>query len=242
MNPNEESPARDGLPARDELPAEAPVGSAEPGIGSADPGEESGTAPDGETKPAPEKKPFDLLSEIFDIIEVMAIAVACTFLCFNFVFRVAMVDGSSMNRTLTDGDRVFVWELGYKPKTGDIVICQSKSYSYKPLVKRVIATGGQTVSIDFENWKVTVDGKELEEDYVYHKDSFAMKTEDYYSIYQLDENGCFTVPEGKVFVMGDNRNGSSDSRYAPIGLIEEELIGGHVLFRILPFSAFGAVN
>lgn len=189
------------------------------------------------------KKPFDLLSEIFDIVEIFACAVAFTFLCFVFVFRVAMVDGSSMNQTLIDRERVFVWELGYTPETGDIVVCQSERYGYQtPLVKRVIAAGGQTVSIDFENWAVFVDGKKLDEPYVYHKNSLPMNTEDYYAQYTLDEEGKFTVPEGKVFVLGDNRNGSSDSRYGGIGLIDEELIAGRVIFRILPFSKFGTVS
>lgn len=199
-------------------------------------------APETPAEETPEKK-FDLLSEIFDIVEVFAVAVAFTFLCFNFIFRVAMVDGSSMERTLIDKERVLVWELLYKPKTGDIVVCQSERYGYDtPLVKRVIATGGQTVSIDFENWKVTVDGKTLDEPYVYHKNNRTMETEDYYAQYTLDENGAFTVPEGKVFVLGDNRNGSSDSRSGRIGLIDEELITGHVVFRILPFDKFGAVS
>ena len=207
---------------------------------------EKNNAPDAAPEtPAEEKteKKFDLLSEIFDIVEVFAVAVAFTFLCFNFIFRVAMVDGSSMNQTLIDKERVLVWELLYKPKSGDIVVCQSERYGYDiPLVKRVIATGGQTVSIDFENWKVTVDGKTLDEPYVYHKNDRSMDTEDYYAQYTLDENGAFTVPEGKVFVLGDNRNGSSDSRYGRIGLIDEELIAGHVIFRILPFDKFGAVS
>ena len=202
-------------------------------------------SPEAETPAAGEnaEKKFDLLSEIFDVIEIFAVAVAFIFLCFNFVFRVAMVDGSSMNQTLIDRERVLVWELGYQPKTGDIVVCQSERYGYEtPLVKRVIATGGQTVSIDFENWKVTVDGKTLDEPYVYHKNALAMHTEDYYAQYTLDENGAFTVPEGKVFVLGDNRNYSSDSRDGRIGLIDEELITGHVIFRFLPFDKFGAVS
>lgn len=201
--------------------------------------------PEAETPAAGEnaEKKFDLLSEIFDVIEIFAVAVAFIFLCFNFVFRVAMVDGSSMNQTLIDRERVLVWELGYQPKTGDIVVCQSERYGYEtPLVKRVIATGGQTVSIDFEKWQVTVDGKTLDEPYVYHKNALAMDTEDYYAQYTLDENGAFTVPEGKVFVLGDNRNGSSDSRCGRIGLIDEELIAGHVIFRFLPFDKFGAVS
>ncbi|MCQ2425972.1 MAG: signal peptidase I [Lachnospiraceae bacterium] len=213
-----------------------------------DQNEEKTTAPgDNPETDAPvgenEEKKFDLLSEIFDVVEIFAVAVAFTFLCFNFVFRVAMVDGSSMNQTLIDRERVLVWELGYQPKTGDIVVCQSERYGYEtPLVKRVIATGGQTVSIDFENWKVTVDGKTLDEPYVYHKNNRSMDTEDYYAQYTLDENGAFTVPAGKVFVLGDNRNGSSDSRYGGIGLIDEQLVTGHVIFRILPFDKIGAVS
>ncbi len=105
----------------------------------------------------------------------------------------------------------------------------------KPLVKRVIATSGQTVSIDYKNWKVTVDGEELIEDYINYIQGVEMEDLSF-----LPET--FTVPEGKLFVMGDNRNNSRDSRYSEIGFVDERRVLGKVIVRILPLSSFGAVD
>lgn len=176
-----------------------------------------------------------IVKDIFDWIELFTITIAVIISFFNLIIRPAYVEGESMTNTLQDKDVLLTSSFAYTPKTGDIVVIQDPLVlAGKPLVKRVIATGGQTVRIDYDNWKVYVDGKLLDEDYVLYREGVPM-------------NGCYwadfteeqTVPEGKVFVMGDNRNGSSDSRY--FGYIDESAIFGHAIIRLLPFKSFGAL-
>ena len=186
-----------------------------------------------ETEEVPKKQ--GLLADLYDWLEVFAVSVAAVFVIFAFVARVAVVDGESMTNTLQHGEQLIVQELFYTPKQGDIVVCQSAFFGFdKPLVKRIIATEGQTISIDTETWTVTVDGVPLKEDYVRY-------------IQGKDMNGwsygdSYTVPEGHVFVMGDNRNGSWDSRDSRIGPIDERYIVGKVIFRFAPLGSFGPVS
>ena len=181
----------------------------------------------------------------FDAIEILAVSVVAVVLLFTFVARITSVIGGSMNSTLTNGDKVVVSKLFYTPESGDVVVFQQPDgYFSEPLIKRVIATGGQTLKIDFEHWKVYVDGKELDEDYVTRKAGDTMKKDNYYTYYAglLDETGTMTIPEGYIFVMGDNRNGSSDSRFAGVGLVNEQDVMGKVIFRLLPLSGIGTVK
>ena len=150
------------------------------------------------------------------------------YLVFVFLFRIVDVSGDSMNPTLTNGDKLVVSDVFYKPKQGDIVIFRKDEYKPEALVKRVIATEGQTVEIDFDRGRVYVDGELLDEPYI------AEPTRN-----QLDFKGAQTVPEGCVFVMGDNRNASSDSRKAEIGMVDERLIVGKVLLRVFPLDSIG---
>lgn len=139
---------------------------------------------------------------------------------FLFVFRIAYVDGSSMNNTYKDGDELLCLRLG-EPKRGDVVICNCDAGA--TLVKRVIAMGGDTVDIDFKTGKVKVNSKVLSESYVKEPTN-------------LDEGGFkypITVPKGCFFVMGDNRNYSTDSRDKSIGYIKESKVKGKVLFKLL---------
>ena len=164
------------------------------------------------------------IQELYEWFEVFVLAIAAVILIFTFVFRIATVDGNSMNQTLIDGERLVVREAFYQPKQGDIIVCQSKSYGMeKPLVKRVIATGGQTVTIDFATWSVYVDGEKVEEDYVNYVGG---------SMHGWDHGSSYTVPNGYVFVMGDNRNDSMDSRRLSIGPIDERLILGKAVIGI----------
>ena len=139
-----------------------------------------------------------------------------------------------MQPTLQEGDNVVVSNLFYTPKAGDIVIITKESFSAEPIVKRIIATEGQTVDIDFEKGIVYVDGKALDEPYIAE-------------LTHLYEGVAFpvTVPENSVFVMGDNRNESSDSRNPDIGMIDEGCILGKVYCIVIPagwdFSRFGSV-
>ncbi len=172
------------------------------------------------------------VADAFEWVEMFAVYFAIGVAVLVLLFRHCPVNGESMMGTLKNGDVLIVSVLGYTPSGGDIIVCQSESYGLdRPLVKRVIATSGQTVSIDYTEWKVTVDGVELDEDYVLKREGFDMLRSNY-----LD--GTFTVPEGTVFVMGDNRNNSKDSRSSDIGFIDERYILGRVVLRLLPISEF----
>ena len=159
---------------------------------------------------------------VFDLLQSICAAVVFGILIFIFVFHMTTVRGSSMNDTLVSGDRLFTTDLFYTPEQGDIVIFRT-SYYDEPLIKRVIATGGQTVDIDFQSGDVFVDGIRLEEDYIREptriSNGFA---------------GPITVPEGMLFVMGDNRNKSNDSRLPAIGFIDERAVQGKAFFILLP--------
>ncbi len=153
------------------------------------------------------------------------------------LFRVVMVDGPSMNQTLVDGDRLLLVSsvLYRNPQQGDIIVASKDSFrSGENIIKRVIATEGQTVDIDFENRVVYVDGEALKEDYVYFPD-------DTTPMRQEGSSFPLTVEEGCVFVMGDNRNNSMDSRSPQIGQIDCREILGKVVFLIFPGTDGGKV-
>lgn len=174
-----------------------------------------------------ESSPYSILFDIVSIIATSAIIVGFAFI---FCFRTVGVSGSSMYPTLKDGDRIILSAFITEPKYGEIVVtCQPSSFDYieSTLVKRVIATEGQTVDIDFTEGVVYVDGIALDEPYINeppHEDE--------------GFQGPVTVPEGYVFVMGDNRNASTDSRDFRVGFIREDYIMGKALFRIAPFGKF----
>lgn len=173
----------------------------------------------------------DAFSRFFEWVETFALYFAMGLILILLFFRHSPVVGTSMVPTLNNGDILIVSTFNYKPSAGDIVVCQSESYGLdRPLVKRIIATEGQTVSIDYENWTVTVDGTVLSEDYI-NKVFGEMNGSNYLP-------SAFTVPDGHVFVMGDNRNGSTDSRSASVGFIDERYILGKVSARLLPLSDF----
>ena len=167
----------------------------------------------------------------FEWYEALISAALVLVLVFSFFFRIIQVDGASMVPTLQNGDKLIVWGAGYEPQRGDVVIVDSYTAYGKPLVKRVIAKGGDTISIDYASGIVTVNGEVLDEDYI---------AEPTYLGY--DVGFPYTVPEGTVFVMGDNRNNSLDSRSSYVGCIDERDILGKVLVCFLPFSDFGVVK
>lgn len=170
------------------------------------------------------------ISLVYDTVSIIATAVVSVALVFLFVFRTVGVVGDSMWPTLNTGDRIVLTASYTEPEYGDIVVtCQPDVSNSVPdtLVKRIIATEGQTVDIDFVKGKVYVDGVELDEPYI------ADPTRD-----REDFNGPVVVPDGCVFVMGDNRNHSTDSRDNRVGFIREEYIMGKALFRIAPFGNF----
>lgn len=173
-----------------------------------------------------------ILSECYEWLGSFVAALLFVVVLFTFVLRLVRVQGESMYPTLNNDDYLVITDLAFKPKTGDIVVLQVPSYkSGHPLIKRVVATGGQRVQIDYENWTVTVDGVTLDETYL-NRDTRPMN--------RLDNcPSDFVVEEGFVFVMGDNRNNSTDSRSSLIGQIDERYLMGKVVFRLFSLSPLG---
>lgn len=172
---------------------------------------------------------------VFEWLEIFIVSVAAVFILFSFVARIAVVDGNSMYPTLSNNDKLLVRQIFYTPKQGDIIVCQSVKYGLdKPLVKRIIATEGQKVRLDRENWKIYVNDFPLEEPYLVIGEGMMVDWQ-----YDTDE---IVIPKGHVFVMGDNRNNSLDSRFYSVGMIDERYIIGQVIYRFLPFDVFGPVK
>ncbi len=163
----------------------------------------------------------------YEALSVICSAAIIIMLLFTFVFRFVGVVGKSMEPTLYENDWLLVTAIKSDFKYGDIVISTQPNAFNEPIVKRVIATGGQTVNIDFGTGEVYVDGVLLEEDYI------AGNTTDSEGF-----SGSITVPEGKLFVMGDNREHSTDSRSDVIGLLDERYIVGKAMVRIFPTGSF----
>lgn len=160
---------------------------------------------------------------VFEVFESIIAALVVITVIFTFFFRVFDVDGPSMKPTLQNNDKVIVSTVGYKPEKGDIVVISETADMDEPIVKRVIAVGGDTVDINFTTGVVTVNG--TEEDYT-----------DDLTYQQFDIAFPITVPEGTVFVLGDNRANSLDSRSTRVGCVDERFIVGKVLFRFFPFG------
>lgn len=163
-----------------------------------------------------------LYINIYDIVSVLVVAVVTIMVLFTFVFRIVFVDGGSMLPTLHDGDMLVVSAYDSEPEYGQVVIITQDNSFGNPIVKRIIATENQTVDIDFSKGEVFVDGVLLNEPYI---NNLTTNPE--------DMTGPVTVPEGHVFVMGDNRQGSTDSRSNMIGLIREEYILGVVKYKVM---------
>lgn len=160
-----------------------------------------------------------------------AALIVCVFV-FLFIIRIIDVKGTSMLPTLQDADKMLVSGVFYKPNVGDVVVFKKDQYDpNKALVKRVIATEGMEVNIDFDKGEVIIDGEVIDEPYI------SELTRN-----KLDFIGPQTVPEGCVFVLGDNRNMSTDSRKDEIGMVDERLILGKVYVVIFPINQFKVVQ
>lgn len=186
-----------------------------------------------------------LLSDVIEIVESTLITVFVIIMIFTYILHPVNVVGTSMTNTLQDGDRIFMTTVYGGLSYGDIVVINNDmaylldsdngiieknidgSGLKECIIKRIIATGGQTVELVPYSGDVIVDGKTLDEPYIKEK---------------LKNGGVFdypiTVPEGYYFVMGDNRNGSSDSRNPDIGLIKKDQIYGKAILRYAPISDF----
>ena len=169
-------------------------------------------------------------TDAFDWVQCIVTALLVCILLFIFAGRTVGVVGSSMESTLFEGDRLIISNLFYTPQQGDIVVLRKDTFKEEAIVKRIIAVGGQTVDIDFDEGIVYVDGEALEEDYINDL-----------TYRPLDFDGEITVPEGCVFVLGDNRNKSNDSRDERIGCVDTRYILGKAIWRVTPFQKFGSL-
>lgn len=170
-------------------------------------------------------------SALFEWYDSLVFALTVIVLIFVFLVRIITVSGNSMNPTLNWGDRIAVQSMLYTPKRGDVVVVDSYSQYGDPLVKRVIAVGGDTLDIHFDTGDVILNGEVLDEPYILAPTTDA-----------ADVTFPLEVPEGCVFVMGDNRPGSLDSRSTDIGFIDARDILGKVIMRVAPFQNFGMIS
>ena len=172
-----------------------------------------------------EKEKKDSGRELYEWVQALVCSVLAVVLLFTFVIRLIGVDGHSMVPTLQDGDRLLVLNsmLDDDYRYGDIVVLRKDTFLKDPIVKRVIATEGQTVDIDFSTGSVYVDDALLKENYI-NELTF------------LEEGTEFplTVPENSIFVMGDNRNHSSDSRDSRLGTVDNRYVIGKAVFLVFP--------
>ena len=170
------------------------------------------------------------MAGFYDWIRCVIMAISIVIICLTFVFRLVDVEGSSMDDTLATKDKVIVTNLFYTPQPGDIVVISHGAEYANPIIKRVIATEGQTVKLDYENEQIIVDGVVIDEPYI-KGSTFSGN----YGDNEIPE----VIPEGKVFVLGDNRKVSLDSRSTEIGLIDKENVIGKAQFVAFPFNDFG---
>lgn len=171
--------------------------------------------------------------DLYFWLQALVMALVGLILIFTFVGRIIGVDGESMMPTLHNRDMLLLQSIGYSPEQGDVVVLSTKDFrNGSPIVKRIIAVGGQTVDIDYDTNTVYVDGVALDEPYILETmralpESFATHVE---------------VPEGSIFIMGDNRNNSTDSRSPELGVVDQRCVLGKALFILLPFQDAGAIE
>ena len=200
-----------------------------------------------QTSESPQKNK-GALQLVFDILEMFLWSVFAVLILFTFCFRLCRVEGHSMENTLYDGENLLVSELFYTPQQDDIIVFHLTDETAIPplektLVKRVIATENQLVKIDFNEKKIWVDGVLYNDSHAVLKNLsgevtniYTITAEHHYD--SVNKIFSATVPEGYIFVLGDNRNNSRDSRDVDIAFVDERCVLGKVLLRISPFKTF----
>ena len=179
---------------------------------------------------------------LFEWLQMILICVVAAVFVFNCLARLTRVDGHSMDDTLQHNEMMLVWSLGYTPKQGDIVVLNKTTADLpgwdgsRAIVKRVIAVGGQTVDIDYAAGTVYVDGTPLDEPYLKEE----MTRPDPVVRPEMQQTH-WEIPEGSIFVMGDNRNYSTDSRDDRLGTIDEDYVLGKVVLGLWPPSRVGTM-
>lgn len=179
-------------------------------------------------------------SELYEWLQLMLGCVLVAVTLFSLLARIIVVDGSSMNNTLQHGELMLTWSLGYRPRQGDIVVLNKTAeltesmLHNQAIVKRVVAVGGQSVDIDYASGTVYVDGEPLDEPY--------LPEEMYRPAGPHMQQTHWDIPEDSVFVLGDNRNASTDSRHDLVGPVHQDYILGKVVLALWPIDRFGLIS
>lgn len=184
----------------------------------------------------PPMVPAKGVKTLYEWLEEIVIALTLVILVFTFLFRVVTVTGESMLPNFVEGQKLIVTNLGHSVEQGTVVVITN--VLNEPIIKRVIATEGQTVDIDYETGVVYVDGEAVDET------RFGLENGITTRPYSTLEAMVFpqTVPEGCVFVLGDNRSVSKDSRYTEVGMVDTRHILGEAVFTLYPFDRFGVIE
>ncbi len=200
-----------------------------------------------ETGELPKTKPYGIAADLYDWFDNIFYGLLILAFLFVLVTRTTSVDGTSMVPTLEDKQLLLVWDAGYEPAYNDIVVVWSdtlpndKDGAGKAIVKRVIGLPGDTINIDYWAGTVKRNGEVLNitsRDGVLYEDGHMIND---FTRTDEGQGGDFTVPENCLFVMGDNRNGSTDSRSRLIGFIDKRYVVGKAYFRLYPFDKLGGL-
>lgn len=192
---------------------------------------ESGSLPESPAVSEQRQKRPTAVESFYEWMEAAIFSLVLVTLVFSFLFRIVGVDGESMMNTLMDHDRLILRSAFYTPEREDIVVIY-RADNPEPLIKRVIAVGGDTVRLDMENNAVYRNGELLDEPYIDYPLGHGIL---------WDDDNEVTVPEGKLFVLGDHRNDSKDSRDPTVMFVDVNNVMGEAVFRLYPFDQIGGV-